>query len=103
MRTISKTLLLAMALVAALASHSAADEVVSTGTAFAVTDDGWLLTNAHVVKKCTRVEIKGLGFSEQPKLDEINDLAALRVMPDKPLKALNLRKGPVRLGEDIVA
>ena len=103
MRMISKTLLLAMALLNTQASHAAADEVVSTGTAFAVTDDGWLLTNAHVVKKCARVEIKGVGFSEPPKVDEINDLAALRVMPDKPLKALNLRKSPVRLGEDIVA
>ncbi|UVC11982.1 trypsin-like peptidase domain-containing protein [Rhizobium sp. TH2] len=86
-----------------MAMPSRADEPLASGTAFAVTDDGWLLTNAHVVKKCTRVEVKGVGISEVPKLDEINDLAALRVVPKTPIKALDFRKKPIRLGEDIVA
>jgi len=103
MRKIFKAFLLAVILSGVGASYSHADEAISTGTAFAVTDDGWLLTNAHVIKKCSRVEIKGLGFAEPPKLDEINDLAALKVMPNKPIKALNFRRSPVRLGEDIVA
>lgn len=80
-----------------------ADEPIFSGTAFAISDDGWLLTNAHVVSKCTRVEIKGLGFSEPPKLDETNDLAALKVTPSRPISAVQFRKSPIRLGEDIVA
>jgi hypothetical protein len=103
MRKFSKLLALAAAFTGLAAVNSFADDVISTGTAFAVTDDGWLLTNAHVVKKCTRVEVKGLGTSEPAKIDEINDLAALRVLPNRPLKALDFRKSPARLGEDIIA
>ena len=80
-----------------------ADEPIFSGTAFVISDDGWLLTNAHVVSKCTRIEIKGLGFSESPRLDETNDFAALKVTPSRPIAALRFRRSPIRLGEDIVA
>jgi hypothetical protein len=79
------------------------DEPIMSGTAFIVSPDGWFLTNAHVVSKCTRVEVKGLGFANLPKVDEINDLAAIHVTSAKPLAPVKFRKNPVRLGEDIVA
>lgn len=103
MRQTIKVVLLSLVIGFSAASAAIAEDVISTGTAFVVTDDGWLLTNAHVVKRCSRIEVKGLGDSEPPKLDEINDLAALRVSPDKPMKAVEFRKNPVRLGEDIIA
>jgi serine protease Do len=102
MSTLSKTVIGAI-IGMMLGSAACADEPVFSGTAFAVSDDGWLVTNAHVVKKCTRVEVKGLGFSEQPKIDETNDFAALKVLPDRPVTALKFRKNAVRLGEDILA
>jgi hypothetical protein len=83
--------------------HVRAEEPIFSGTSFAVTSDGWLLTNAHVVNKCSRVEVKGLGVSEAPKIDEINDLAALKVSVPKPILPLTFRKSPVRVGEDIIA
>jgi serine protease Do len=103
MRHTIKALFLAATVLGIAASPSNAENPISTGTAFAVTDDGWLLTNAHVVKDCTRIEVKGLGVSEPAKLDQINDLAALRIRPNKPIKALDFRKNPVRLGEEILA
>lgn len=103
MRMIFKSILLAAAFWTGTIAQSFADELLSTGTAFAVTDDGWFLTNAHVVRNCTRVEIRGVGFAEPPRLDETNDLAAIRVTSGKPVRAIGFRKDPVRLGEDIVA
>lgn len=44
-----------------------------------------------------------LGFTDPPKIDEINDLAALKVAFNKPVTPVSFRKNPVRLGEDIVA
>jgi serine protease Do len=85
------------------AGSSFADEPIFSGSAFAISEDGWFLTNAHVVSKCSRVEVKGIGFSDPPKIDEINDLAALKVTPTTPISALKFRKNPVGLGEDIVA
>ena len=84
------------------ASAALADEPVASGTAFAVTHDGWLLTNSHVVNACMRVEVKGLGTATDRKVDQINDLALIRVS-GKELSPMTFRKTPVRLGEDVVA
>lgn len=88
---------------AALASICLADGPTSSGTGFAVTTDGWLLTNAHVVQACKRIEIKGRGDAADPRIDAINDLALVRVDAAKPLQPLVFRRAPTRLGEDILA
>ena len=80
-----------------------ADEAKSSGTGFAVTADGWLISNAHVVDRCDRVEVKGLGIVAETRTDATNDLALLKVAPKTPLKPLVFRLAPIRLGEDIVA
>lgn len=85
------------------ASICFADDPTSSGTGFAVTTDGWLLTNAHVVKGCSRVEVKGKGDATDTRVDEINDLAVIKISSQDPLKPLMFRKSPTRLGEDIVA
>ncbi|MBB3458628.1 hypothetical protein FHT86_006954 [Rhizobium sp. BK313] len=95
--------LLAVGLSTAIASNCLADEPTSSGTGFAVTADGWLLTNAHVVKDCQRIEIKGKGDASDPRIDAINDLALVKIAAPEPLKTLSFRKAPTRLGEDIVA
>ncbi|MFW8588848.1 trypsin-like peptidase domain-containing protein [Rhizobium beringeri] len=68
-----------------------------------MTTNGWLLTNAHVVKGCSRVEVKGKGDATDTRVDEINDLAVIKISSQDPLKPLVFRKSPTRLGEDIVA
>ncbi|WP_234838762.1 trypsin-like peptidase domain-containing protein [Sinorhizobium meliloti] len=87
----------------AIASHCFADEPSSSGTGFAVTTDGWVLTNAHVVQDCGRIEVKGKGDATDPRIDAINDLAVVKISASEPLKPLVFRKSPTRLGEDIVA
>ncbi len=86
-----------------IASNSRANDPVSSGTGFAVTADGWLMTNAHVVGGCKRVEVKGRGVASDPRVDEANDLALIRLPVGESLTPVVFRKTPVRLGEDIVA
>lgn len=47
------------ALITLNAAIAFAEEPKSSGTGFAVSSDGWLLTNAHVVEGCQRIEVKG--------------------------------------------
>lgn len=88
---------------AVVASTCLAASPTSSGTGFAVTADGWLLTNAHVVQECKRIEVKGKGDASDPRIDATNDLALVKVNAPDPLKPLVFRHAPTRLGEDIVA
>ncbi|MFC5757786.1 trypsin-like peptidase domain-containing protein [Rhizobium sp. GCM10022189] len=86
-----------------LATTCLAGSPTSSGTGFAVTPDGWLLTNAHVVQSCKRIEVKGRGDAADPRIDAANDLALIKINSSQPLKPLVFRRAPTRLGEDIVA
>ncbi|KKZ86238.1 trypsin-like peptidase domain-containing protein [Rhizobium phaseoli] len=88
---------------AVLGSASLAESPTSSGTGFAVTSDGWLLTNAHVVQACKRVEVKGKGDAADPRIDATNDLALVKINAAEPLQPLVFRHAPTRLGEDILA
>ncbi|MBB4235465.1 trypsin-like peptidase domain-containing protein [Rhizobium esperanzae] len=85
------------------ASTCLADSPTSSGTGFAITTDGWLLTNAHVVQGCMRIEVKGKGDAVDPRIDATNDLALVKVNAVEALKPLVFRHAPTRLGEDILA
>lgn len=87
----------------AISTSAYADNPISSGTGFAVTSDGWIMTNAHVVEKCSRIEVKGRGLASDPRIDATNDLALIKVSAEPPLKPLTFRRTPTRLGEDIVA
>jgi TPR repeat protein/S1-C subfamily serine protease len=67
--------------------------VIATGTAWAITADGYLLTAAHVVKNAISihaVDSKGKShFAMVIKSDEVDDLALLKIASDS--KALPLR------------
>ncbi|HEY9058038.1 MAG TPA: serine protease [Aurantimonas sp.] len=72
------------------------------GTGFVVSRDGWLLTNAHVVKACEAVLVGDLGAASQTIIDPANDLALIKV--DGALgEPLEISAGKPRLGEDILA
>ncbi|WP_295948268.1 trypsin-like peptidase domain-containing protein [uncultured Bartonella sp.] len=75
----------------------------SSGSGFAVTDDGWILTNAHVVKGCQRVEIGNTGQAEDIRFDSHDDLALIKAPAGVKTQALFLRRDIIRLGEDIIA
>jgi S1-C subfamily serine protease len=77
----------------------------SSGTGFFVSQDGTLLTNAHVVDECSTIRIKPDGG--QPVAarllasDKANDLALLKV-DYRPTKIAAIRIG-IRLGEPVAA
>jgi len=74
----------------------------SSGTGFVVSDDGWILTNAHVAKSCKTVLVGDLGAASQVVIDEEHDLALVKM--DAELgKPLPIVADKPRLGEDILA
>jgi Trypsin-like peptidase domain len=102
-----RVLAAAMVIAATLASTvgmkaQIAKPQISYGTAFAVTEDGDLVTNAHVVAGCGSVDAR-LGLNELPGViairDQDNDLALVRLGKKSPNFAV-LRKHPeVRAGD----
>jgi len=77
-------------------------EPTSSGTGFFINSEGWLITNAHVVEGCSRVQIVGRGDAAEWKSDRLNDVAAVRSAGAAPTP-LVLRQPPPRLGEDVAA
>jgi S1-C subfamily serine protease len=79
----------------------------STGTGFFITQQGHILTNAHVVDNCTSVVIQqqGVGASPAPivAVDKQNDLALLRAETHPTAIAALRGNRPVRPGENVVA
>ena len=78
---------------------------VSTGTGFFVSEDGHLVTNAHVVKACSAIAVKTDDGAVQAGVvlatDATNDLALLK-LAKKPARVAALRIG-ARLGEGVEA
>ena len=76
---------------------------ISSGTAFAVTEDGYMITNFHVVEGASRVQIRtqrGLVEARVVKIDPANDLALIKVDAQfKPLVVTSSRG--VKLGETV--
>ena len=78
---------------------------ISSGSGVMIGDHGEVLTNAHVVKACTQINVRSsAGDSATAQLiasDEKNDLGVVRT---KPLSSVaTFRDGkPVRAGDAIV-
>ena len=75
----------------------------TSGSGFFVNREGWVLTNAHVVEGCGRVEIAGHGPVAEIVRDRIEDLAALRLERPAPVAPLAFRAGRARLAEPVHA
>ena len=77
--------------------------IVSTGTGFYVNDEGWVLTNAHVVEDCGRVRANGIDSVGTPLLDLSSDLALIHFPAPPRVNHLTFRGIPARLAEPLTA
>ncbi|XP_078397037.1 serine protease HTRA2, mitochondrial-like [Cetorhinus maximus] len=81
---------------------------ISNGSGFAVTQDGLIVTNAHVVANKRRVRVK-LANGEMYEasvqaLDQVADIATIKINPKAPLPTLPLGvSSEIRHGEFVVA
>ena len=68
--------------------------VQSLGSGVIVDEDGWIVTNWHVVRRATKITVvlaDGTKFDAQyVSGDEKNDLALLKIQPKKPLPSVEI-------------
>ncbi|XP_044052443.1 serine protease HTRA1 isoform X2 [Siniperca chuatsi] len=81
---------------------------VSSGSGFIVSEDGWIITNAHVLtnKQRIKVELKnGLQYDATVKdVDQNMDIALIKITADSPLPVLRLgQSSDLRPGEFVMA
>ncbi|XP_030579622.1 serine protease HTRA1 isoform X1 [Archocentrus centrarchus] len=81
---------------------------VSSGSGFLVSEDGWIVTNAHVLtnKQRIKVELKsGVHYDAAVRdVDQKMDIALIKIEPDGPLPVLRLgQSSDLRPGEFVVA
>ena len=81
----------------------------AVGTGVIVSEDGEIVTNAHVVSGATEIRVRLAGNTE-PIVAELvaadpgNDLALLRIDVDKPLPAATFaNQDDIRIGDHVVA
>jgi S1-C subfamily serine protease len=80
----------------------------SLGSGVVVDEDGWLVSNWHVVRRATKIHVvMSDGTSYEAKYvsgDEANDLALLKIEPKKPLPFVDIasEREPL-LGETVIA
>jgi S1-C subfamily serine protease len=82
-----------------------AEKEISSGSAFAASTKGHLLTNNHVISECARVEIGGVGAAAVVSRDKGNDLALIQTKTQSgmELEPLKVRSKSTRLGEEVIA
>lgn len=80
------------------------------GTGFFINDQGYIVTNAHVVKDTKTLTIyywdSPLEYDQAQivGMDEVADIAVIKIMPEGPTEHVNWGNSEyVRLGEDVVA
>ncbi|XP_038649041.1 serine protease HTRA2, mitochondrial-like [Scyliorhinus canicula] len=87
---------------------SGREMAISNGSGFAVTQDGLIVTNAHVVANKRRVRVK-LANGEMYEasvqaIDQVADIATIKINPNAPLPTLPLGvSSEIRHGEFVVA
>ncbi|CAB1320030.1 unnamed protein product [Coregonus sp. 'balchen'] len=81
---------------------------VSSGSGFIVSEDGWIVTNAHVLSNKQRVKVEmknGVQYDASVKdVDTKLDIALIKIESDSPLPVLLLgHSSDLRPGEFVVA
>lgn len=88
--------------------YSKREMAVASGSGFVVSDDGLIVTNAHVVANKNRVKVElknGVSYDAKIKdVDEKADIALIKIDPPSKLPVLLLgRSADLRPGEFVVA
>ncbi|XP_062400023.1 serine protease HTRA1 isoform X2 [Sardina pilchardus] len=81
---------------------------VSSGSGFMVSEDGWIVTNAHVLSNKQRIKVElqnGAQYDATVKdVDPKIDIALIKIESESPLPVLMLgRSSDIRPGEFVVA
>ncbi|XP_037338669.2 serine protease HTRA1 [Pungitius pungitius] len=81
---------------------------LSSGSGFVLSENGWILTSAHVLNNKQRINVvlkSGLRYDASLKdVDQKMDIALIKIEPDSPLPALHLGlSSDMRPGEFVVA
>lgn len=81
---------------------------VSSGSGFVVSEDGWIITNAHVLTNKQRIKVQLKSGSQYDAkvmdVDQKMDVALIKIEPDSPLPVLHLgQSSDLRPGEFVVA
>ncbi|CAB1457384.1 unnamed protein product [Pleuronectes platessa] len=81
---------------------------VSSASGFVVSEDGWIITNAHVLTNKQRIKVQlksGVQYDATVKdMDQKMDIALIKIEPDTPLPVLHLgQSSDLRPGEFVVA
>ncbi|XP_017564772.1 serine protease HTRA1 isoform X1 [Pygocentrus nattereri] len=81
---------------------------VSSGSGFIVSEDGWIVTNAHVLSNKQRIKVElsnGVHYDATIKdVDQKLDIALIKIDSEEPLPVLMLgRSSDLRPGEFVVA
>jgi hypothetical protein len=71
----------------------------SSGTGFAISADGLILTARHVVEDCESITVEGLGPGMLKASDRLNDLAVVKV--DASVSPAMFRATPLDIGETV--
>lgn len=103
-------LFIVFALLASVATPSQAQQLRTTtfsnGTGFYVSKDGYIVTNAHVVRECiSNVAISGIAPSEAQIIarDDEVDLALLKARDYAPaVSYLRINEGELKAGDDLI-
>ncbi|KAM8866782.1 LOW QUALITY PROTEIN: serine protease HTRA1A-like [Synchiropus picturatus] len=89
-------------------ASSGEDVSVSSGSGFIVSEDGWIVTNAHVLANKHRIKVElrsGAQYEATVKdVDQLTDIALIKIEPDYLLPVLPLgQSSDLRPGEFVVA
>lgn len=84
------------------------DKVKGLGSGFIISEDGYILTNEHVVKNAIEIIVTLTDGSKYPAqimgLDRMTDIALLKIKPDKKIKPLKFgNSDDVIIGEWVIA
>lgn len=88
--------------------HRYYDKVKGLGSGFVISDDGYILTNEHVVQNAIEIVVTLNDGSKYPAqiigLDRITDLALLKIKPEKKISPLKFgNSDDVIIGEWVIA
>ncbi|MGA2240660.1 MAG: serine protease [Verrucomicrobiota bacterium] len=85
-----------------IASLPESDDLKASGSCFFITEDGYLITNAHVVKRARKIKVKnstGVFPAVVVRVDETNDLALVKVSGQ--FKPLCISTNDAQLGDSV--